>query len=85
MSFVVLPSAVIRVGAKPAAKSVSSFFVNIFKNKGVQAGTGLAAIGGGIAVLGAGAESATGEFSPIFSPIIVIAIIIVIIMLVLKR
>lgn len=75
----------VRLGARPASSSFGKFFANLFKNKGVQVGTGLAATGGGIAFLGAGARSATGEFSPIFSPIIVIVVIVVILLMVMKR
>jgi len=74
-----------KVIVKTTSKGSSNFIAKLFKNRGVQAGTGLAAIGGGIAVLGAGTRSATGEFSPIFSPIIVIAVIIIILIMVMKR
>lgn len=66
------------------SKSISSIFTNLFKNKGVQAGTGLAAVGGGLFVLGGSAKNVAGDFG--IPPIVIgILIVIVVFFLVVKK
>jgi len=66
-----------------SSKSISSIFVNLFKNKGVQAGTGLAAAGGGLFVLGGSAKSVASDFG--IPPIIIGIVVIVMIFLLIGR
>lgn len=65
------------------SKSISSFVTNLFKNKGVQAGTGLAAAGGGLFVLGGSAKNVASEFQ--IPPIIIGVVVIVLVFLLIGR
>lgn len=85
MSFV-FPQVVAARVVLPATKSIGSTFVNLFKtNKGVRIGTGLAATGAGIAVLGAGAGSAKESVGGDIPFIIILAIIVIVLLMVMKR
>lgn len=69
--------------ARTNSKSIGTFFANLFKNKGVQAGTGLAAAGGGLFVLGGSAKSVASDFG--IPPIIIGIVVIVMIFLLIGR
>ena len=69
---------------KTAGSNAPKILNSLFKNKGVQAGIGLGAIGGGIFALGEGTKQAVSPF-PELSPIIVIAVILIILLVVLKK
>ena len=69
--------------ARTNSKPISSFFVNLFKNKGVQAGTGLAAAGGGLFVLGGSAKNVASDFG--IPPIIIGIVVIVLVFLLIGR
>lgn len=85
MSGVVLfPQVVTRV-VLPNTRSIGGVFANLFKtNKGVRIGTGLAATGGGFAILGLGAGSAKEAVGEI-PFILILGIILVIFLMVMKR
>ena len=69
---------------RTSSKSIGKFVANLFKNKGVQAGVGLGAAGGGLALFSASAKNTAETFGLPIELLAIIAIV-VIIMLVKKR
>jgi hypothetical protein len=65
------------------SKPISNVVLSLFRNKGVQAGVGLAATAGGVYVLGGSAKEAAKPFGEL-SPIIVIVIIFAVIILLMR-
>ena len=77
-------SPLIRVLGQSSSKSTGKFFTNLFKNRGVQAGVGLGAVGAGLAGFTASAKNTAESFGLPIELLAIIAIV-VIIMLVKKR
>ncbi len=76
----------IKVVTNPSTKKgISSFVTSLFKNKGVQAGTGIAAIGASIGFTGNQVQEQTKGLPTGTSGIILIGIVLLVVFLVMKR
>lgn len=66
-------------------KPITTTLSNLFKNKGVQAGIGLGAIGSGISFLSSQTKEVTQPFGEMGNSVFVIALVFVILLVVFKR
>jgi len=85
MSLTSIGTPIFKVATNPTTtKTASRFFTSLFKNKGVQAGIGIASIGAAFGFTGDQVKQQTTAI-PELSPVIMIIIVVAVLLVVLKR
>lgn len=81
-----ITSPIIKVASNPSTRQgITKFITNLFKNKGVQAGVGLASIGASIGFTGNQVQEQTKGLPQGISGIVLIAIVFLVLILVMKK